>query len=209
MQGFEGLDVNKLPRCSGRCHIPTSVLTQALELWDMTDGQSPGSEHNGFVLAENENTMPENHFLPRTCAQRKWWYLCHGSRPWRLDEAMLATRTFWFEPPVVYDPEWTTVLDSYARFSGVWPVVPLPTVENYVQAALTSKDSALGPDGIPYAAWRSFPGISAEAMYNFMTDILCSRRPPVSMGVWIPKAKLGPTADYFRPLGMPISSLRD
>ena len=23
------------------------------------------------------------------------------------------------------------------------------------------------------------------------------------MGVWIPKAKLGPTADFFRPLGMP------
>ena len=26
---------------------------------------------------------------------------------------------------------------------------------------------------------------------------------PVSVGVWIPKAKLGPTANYFRPLGMP------
>jgi len=27
--------------------------------------------------------------------------------------------------------------------------------------------------------------------------------PPISVGVWIPKAKLGPTANFFRPLGMP------
>ena len=30
-----------------------------------------------------------------------------------------------------------------------------------------------------------------------------ARAAPVQVGVWIPKAKLGPTADYFRPLGMP------
>ena len=29
------------------------------------------------------------------------------------------------------------------------------------------------------------------------------RAAPVQVGVWIPKAKVGPTADYFRPLGMP------
>ena len=27
--------------------------------------------------------------------------------------------------------------------------------------------------------------------------------PPTQVGVWIPKAKQGPTADFFRPLGMP------
>ena len=27
--------------------------------------------------------------------------------------------------------------------------------------------------------------------------------PPLQVGVWIPKAKSGPTADHFRPLGMP------
>ena len=30
-----------------------------------------------------------------------------------------------------------------------------------------------------------------------------TRAAPVQVGVWIPKAKLGPTADFFRPLGMP------
>ena len=27
--------------------------------------------------------------------------------------------------------------------------------------------------------------------------------PPMQVGVWIPKAKMGPEADNFRPLGMP------
>ena len=27
--------------------------------------------------------------------------------------------------------------------------------------------------------------------------------PPLQVGVWIPKAKMGPEADNFRPLGMP------
>ena len=33
-----------------------------------------------------------------------------------------------------------------------------------------------------------------------MTGVLA---PPTQVGVWIPKAKQGPTADFFRPLGMP------
>ena len=41
-------------------------------------------------------------------------------------------------------------------------------------------------------------------MVSFMKDIQDNTAPsPVSVGVWIPKAKLGPTANYFRPLGMP------
>ena len=42
------------------------------------------------------------------------------------------------------------------------------------------------------------------AMDSYLLDILNdSALPPVQVGVWIPKAKLGPTADFFRPLGMP------
>ena len=38
LQGYEGLNVDNLPRLlSGYCHIPTSVLTQAFELWDLTE----------------------------------------------------------------------------------------------------------------------------------------------------------------------------
>ena len=30
-----------------------------------------------------------------------------------------------------------------------------------------------------------------------------SNLPPLQVGVWIPKAKAGPVADHFRPVGMP------
>ena len=57
---------------------------------------------------------------------------------------------------------------------------------------------------MPYAAWRIDIASSSQAMVAFMQTILTDQAlPPVSVGVWIPKAKIGPTANYFRPLGMP------
>ena len=48
------------------------------------------------------------------------------------------------------------------------------------------------------------PSLSAKAMHAFLYDVLDNQLPPpVSVQAWIPKAKLGPTADFFRPLGMP------
>ena len=41
-----------------------------------------------------------------------------------LSAAMLATRKFWFQPPVKYDPEWTTYLEQYKTQVQVWPHVP-------------------------------------------------------------------------------------
>ena len=70
------------------------------------------------------------------------------------------------------------ILDKYKKGAGVWPTVPIPTVENYMQAALSSKDPAPGPDGIPYAFWKTFPHSSSEAMCGFMTDTLLNQRPP-------------------------------
>ena len=56
--------------------------------------------------------------------------LCHGPivqkdgsqclTPGDLNDAMLATRDFWFEPPVQDGGHWAPVLDSY-RSSKVWP----------------------------------------------------------------------------------------
>ena len=42
-----------------------------------------------------------------------------------LDEAMLATRKFWFEKPVEQDERWANVLRVYAT-SDMWPDVLLP-----------------------------------------------------------------------------------
>ena len=38
---------------------------------------------------------------------------------------------------------------------------------------------------------------------DFDRMISCTLPAPTQVGVWIPKAKQGPTADFFRPLGMP------
>ena len=41
-------------------------------------------------------------------------------------------------------------------------------------------------------------------MMSYFHDILDEQAlPPLQVGVWIPKAKMGPEADNFRPLGMP------
>ena len=41
-------------------------------------------------------------------------------------------------------------------------------------------------------------------MMSYFYDILDEQAlPPLQVGVWIPKTKLGPEADNFRPLGMP------
>ena len=66
------------------------------------------------------------------------------------------------------------------------------------------KDSAPGPDGIPYSAWSLSPEGSYPVLDQLMMKMLAGlRAAPVQVGVWIPKAKVGPSADYFRPLGMP------
>ena len=120
-----------------------------------------------------------------------------------LDAAMLATREFWFEAPVVGDAHWESVLDAYAS-STPWPVFPPPGREVFLHTLLHTKDPSPGPDGIPYAAWRLLPEATVMAMDSYLLDILNgSALPPVQVGVWVPKAKLGPTADFFRPLGMP------
>ena len=95
-------------------------------------------------------------------------------------------------------------LRRYQQLTSFWPHIRMPEQQHYAFAILSSKDSAPGPDGIPYAAWRVQVASSASAMVSFMNNIQDNSTPsPVSVGVWIPKAKLGPAANYFRPLGMP------
>ena len=116
---------------------------------------------------------------------------------------MLATRDFWFEEPVSSHPDWDDILDVYAH-AQEWPAVDLPDKQMLLATLLHTKDSAPGPDGLPYAAWRLLPEVTVDAMMSYFYDILDEQAlPPLQVGVWIPKAKMGPEADNFRPLGMP------
>ena len=120
------------------------------------------------------------------------------------DEAMLATRDFWFTHPVKYDRDWHDTLSAYRRCVSPWPAIPEPTEQDYIEHLLLTKDSAPGPDGLPYALWRIFPQQTAAILKDDFHHILAGvLAPPTQVGVWIPKAKQGPTADFFRPLGMP------
>ena len=125
-----------------------------------------------------------------------------------LDDAMLSTRNFWFCHPTEIDHGWDQILSRYEQ-SVPWPEVCLPNKEDLLNTLLHTKDSAPGPDGLPYAAWRLLPEVTVEAMASFFFDIMeGTALPPLQVGVWIPKAKMGPEADCFRPLGMPDTLAR-
>ena len=120
-----------------------------------------------------------------------------------LDEAMLDTRHFWFEKPQDVMEEWEPVLTEYQTASS-WPEIEMPNKQDFLHTLLGTKDSAPGPDGIPYSAWRLSPEDSYPVLDQLMMRMVSGlRAAPVQVGVWIPKAKVGPTADFFRPLGMP------
>ena len=72
-----------------------------------------------------------------------------------LDEAMLSTRRFWFERPIEQDERWANVLQTYGT-SDMWPEVPLPCKKDLLNTLLHTKDSAPGPDGLPYSAGGYF-----------------------------------------------------
>ncbi len=120
-----------------------------------------------------------------------------------LDEAMLETRQFWFDPPIQDDHAWQPVLELYEN-TPRWPPIAPPGRDVCLSTLLHTKDSVPGPDGIPYSAWRVLPEMTLQAMSSYFYDILeDTALPPTQVGVWIPKAKIGPKADNFLPLGMP------
>ena len=81
----------------------------------------------------------------------------------------------------------------------MWPEVPLPNKKDLPHTSLHTKDSAPGPDGLPYSAWHLLPEVTVDAMTSYFMDIMENTAlPPMQVGVWIPKAKMGPEADNFR-----------
>ena len=117
------------------------------------------------------------------------------------DAALRETRHFWEAQPIDHDSAWNHVLDSYSQ-NPSFPKFEFPTQEIFSFAVVKSKDSAPGPDGIPYAFYRSLPKQSIQVLG--LLDIISGDVPPASQAlVFIPKADFGDKADNYRPLDMP------
>ena len=121
-----------------------------------------------------------------------------------LDSALRATRSFWQDFPSPYHSHWTELLSFYASRVSPVPHCSPPNFDDFYKAITSSPDSAPGADGLPFAAWRVAPAVSANALASHFNDIQTqqARTPPQSL-VFIPKADKGDYADNYRPLGLP------
>ena len=73
-----------------------------------------------------------------------------------------------------------------------------------IHAVVNSKDSASGPDGIPYAYSRVLPTETADTLLGLLEDCQTGVLPPALQAlVFIPKVDFGCKADNYRPLDMP------
>ena len=204
--------VEHLPTVQGACSIPKLTLQDFFDVID-TLKESSSYVPNDEVSSQARGLGTMLSFWERmrnVCPKINSYngpilnnenQQCVTSRD--LDEAMLETRQFWFDSPSQYDDAWQPVLEHYAS-APRWPAIPLPDRELCLSILLHTKGSAPGPDGIPCSAWRVLPEMTLQAMSSYFYDILEETAlPPIQVGVWIPKAKMGPKADNFRPLGMP------
>ena len=117
-------------------------------------------------------------------------------------EAMLDTRNFWFVKPQDSIQDWEPILREYQTASP-WPTIQFPQKQGFLHTLLGTKRFSPWSWRNPYSAWRLSPEDSYPVLDNLIIKILAGMRAaPVQVGVWIPKAKKGPTADYFRPLGI-------
>ena len=194
--------------------IPATIVAaalQAAEVATATNLQIPFGTDNTDPVQRTRRQKIFWDRLKTVCPRGTFYHgplLQHNGQECRTaleyDEAMLATRDFWFTHPIKYDRDWRDTLSAYRRCVSPWPEIPEPTEQDYIEHLLLTKDSAPGPDGLPYALWRMFPQQTAAILQDDFHHILAGvLAPPTQVGVWIPKAKQGPTADFFRPLGMP------
>ena len=194
--------------------IPATIVAaalQAAEVATATNLQMPFGTDNTDPVQRIRRQKVFWDRLKTVCPRGTFYHgplLQHNGQECRTaleyDEAMLATRDFWFTHPIKYDRDWHDTLSAYRRCVSPWPEIPEPTEQDYIEHLLLTKDSAPGPDGLPYALWRMFPQQTAAILQDDFHHILAGvLAPPTQVGVWIPKAKQGPTADFFRPLGMP------
>ena len=88
---------------------------------------------------------------------------------------------FWFVEPVDQFREWKPVLREY-QTATVWASIELPQKQDFLHTLLGTKDSAPGPDGIPYSAWRLSPEDSYPVLEHLMGNDL--RRSCSSCSGW-------------------------
>ena len=202
------------PKQQGCLLVPATIIAaalQAAEVATATNVQLPIGTDNTDPIQRTRRQKIFWDRLKTVCPKGTFYHgplLQHNGQECRTaleyDEAMLATRDFWFTHPVKYDRDWHDTLSAYRRWVMPWPAIPEPTEQDYIEHLLLTKDSAPGPDGLPYALWRMFPQQTAAILKDDFHHILAGElAPPTQVGVWIPKATQGPTADFFRPLGMP------
>lgn len=94
------------------------------------------------------------------------------------------TRKFWFDHAINYDSNWHSTLSAYRQCTSPWPTIPEPTERDYIEHLLLTKDSAPGPDGLPYALWRASPSQTAVILKDDFDHILATNlAPPTQVGV--------------------------
>ena len=198
----------------GHVIVPKKLIADCFEYIDQTTTGDKGLMHSNHMQSSMRglgSQTPMWQSLRQSCPKTVFYHgpiLKGNGLPCTTDldlqEAMLDTRKFWFDRPCEFDEQWHAYLKCYQEQSCSWSDLCFPAEQDYIKTLFFTKDSSPGPDGIPYAAWRLVPSLSAKAMQAFLYDVLDDQLPPpVSIQAWIPKAKLGPTADFFRPLGMP------
>lgn len=211
--GLEELNPHHFPFHNG-CHlVPSTMVHQALRQVELIQSASaayvaPKPTPSPVLQAISQRQLWER--LRAVCPKGSFFTgtiknssgaPCLTAKDY--DAAMLDTRKFWAEEQCKFDVAWLPTLTVYQQCKTPWPKIPFPEVHDFQEHLLHTKDSAPGPDGIPYAAWRAFPSISAHTLYEDL-QLLASdlNNRPCQVGVWIPKAQAGDSADFFRPLGM-------
>ena len=184
----ELLEKCKLPRPDsvlpvGNDIVPKLFLAQRFAVPDH-------QPHRDNVLTYNRQDIDRMRGLG---AQALFWQRMRSVQPCRTDldlsAAMIATRDFSFQRPIEYDPSWNPYLQDYLRFTQPFAAIDPPSEQDYCQSIFCSKDSSPGPDGLPYAAWRVAPSVSAAAMVTHLDQVLAEQVPPPGLD---PQSQTGP-----------------
>ena len=158
-------------------------------------------EHN-FLLRSRPRGLNVELPPPKFGLIKASCHICTTSST--LDAALRATRSFWQDFPSPYHSHWTELLSFYASRVSLVPHCSPPNFDDFYKAITSSPDSAPGADGLPFAAWRVAPAVSASALTSHFNDIQTQQaRTPLQSLVFIPKADKGDYADNYRPLGLP------
>ena len=128
--------------CIGNCSIiPKATLVEGLNLTkelinDYHKVQITAPIPNPVLQAISQKNLWEK--LKILCPKGQFYtgpiFDNHGHKcttAAEYDEAMLATRQFWFTPPVPGGTAWNFTLSTYQQHSQPWPTIPTPQLNDY------------------------------------------------------------------------------